>query len=43
MGKMGEEEEYIQPSIYGISHRSKRYSIGNIVNDTMIALYGDRK
>ena len=27
---------------FKISHRNEKYSIGNIVNDTVMILYGDR-
>ena len=33
---------YRFPVIEGISYRDRRHSIGNIVNDTVIVLYGDR-
>ena len=42
MSKLDEREWEIQASSYGISHRNKRYSIGNIASGIVIALYGDR-
>ena len=33
---------YRLPVMEQISHRNKRHSISNIVNDTAIVLYGDR-
>ena len=40
---MGEGEWEIQASSYGMNKsREERYSIGNIVNGIVIALYGDR-
>lgn len=42
MGKMGEGETEIQASSCGLSHWDKRHSIRERVNDTVIALYGDR-
>lgn len=45
MGKMGEREWDIQVTSFitgpEISHGTKRYSIGSIENDIIIALYED--
>ena len=39
--KMSEEEWEIQASSYGVSHRDKMHR-RNIINDTVIVLFGDR-
>ena len=41
MGKMGKVEWAIQASNPGMSHRNRSYSIRNIVNESVIVLYGD--
>ena len=33
---------YRLPVMGGVSHKNKRHSIGNIVNETVIAMYDDR-
>ena len=43
MGKIGEEDEKVQTSSYQINKLwGCKYSTGNIVNNIVIALYGDR-
>ena len=43
MNKMSEGERKIQVLSYGMSnHENKRQTIRNIVNDVIIAIYGDR-
>lgn len=43
MGKMGEDSgSYRRPVMERVSHENKRYSIGNIANDIVTILYGDR-
>lgn len=42
MEETGEGELEVQASSYRISHRDEKYSIGNIVNDIIIVLCGDR-
>ena len=42
MGKIAEGEWEIQASSYKVSHGNKRRRSGNIVNDIVIPLYGNR-
>ena len=41
MGETGEGDQEVQTSSYKISHWDVMYSIGNIVNNIVITLYGD--
>lgn len=40
-GGMGEKGE-VQTASYKVSHRDVKYSLGNIVNNITIIIYGDR-
>lgn len=40
---MGEEEQEIQASIYGVSHRDERLSTGNAVQGVVRVMRSDRQ
>lgn len=42
MGRRGEWDSEVKTSSYKISHRDKKYSIGNMVSNIVILLCGDR-
>lgn len=41
MGEVGEGNQEVQMSSCKISHRNVKYSIGNVISNNVITLYGD--